>query len=351
MGKNKLSAGLDSGNGEGKKSKQNALKLGSSGARNNYADSFYTSIPDFLLTPGIDKIKLSSIHSSLLKPISDLLTENGFKKKSELKLEKGKFQKKRTYTDGRTEIGILYNPSYSEMGWQPILMSIDDPTQEILDLLDWLFTRSLILPKISQIEIAFDFYNEAPVILKEFLDRHLLLKYQRRPSFSIESTFYTSDCRKTSKGTRTYPKKIDGRKAVRLELVLNRRLIKALGLVLPLGSIDKIDFMKFISFKFLDLDRIISFLIRANKDDIDKLDKMDGISGQLIMREIESWVRSRFINDVPQNEKLMKHIEILKSKEQGISNYSRFLKDLIDFNERFKKALIGKRFIPTQKMK
>jgi hypothetical protein len=157
--------------------------------------------------------------------------------------------------------------------------------------------------------------------------------------------------RKTSKGTRTYPKKIDGKRAVRLELVLNRRLIKALRLEFPLESLDKIDFRKYFSFRFLDLERITASLIRANSEDIAKLDKEDGISGQLIIREIESWVRTMFINEVPQDEKLMRHVEILKSKDRGISNYGRFLKDLTDVNQDFITALTGKQFLRAKEMK
>jgi hypothetical protein len=356
-------------NGEELESKQNALKAGRSGVRNNYDDIFYISdMPDFTVKPHIDKIRVSSIHPSFLNKLSTLLQENGFRKKSDLKLKKGKYQKKRTFTNGTIEVGIFYNPANSSIGWSPpIFIEIQDPTQEILDWFDWQFSNLRIFPKVSQVEMAFDFYTGDPGYLQIILDRHLFLRYQRRPSFRWKTTFYAGDCRKSSKGSRTYVKKINEKNIARLELVLNRRVIKQLKIELPLRNINKIDYGKFFTFKVLIIDRIIRSLIRESKEAIMSLDKEDGMSGQLLAQQIVSWVRSLLIEYpykkkilenikekdliLPGEEKLMEQVEFLKSKDRGIRNYSRFLRELPGLNERFRKALAGKQFLPPGKKK
>jgi hypothetical protein len=198
-------------------------------------------------------------------------------------------------------------------------------------------------------------------LLIDILKKHLFLRHQnkRHPSFSIKNTLYTSDCRKTSKGTRTYPKKLNGQNVVRLELVLNRRVIKQLRLELSWMPIDKIDFRKYLLFKELELGRIIAYFIRANREEIEKLDNMDGMSGQLLIRTIEGWVKTIVFKDTKKENKLiepiafyeailMKQVENIKSKEKGIPNYSRFLKEHIILNQRFREALVGKAFIPLK---
>jgi hypothetical protein len=112
--------------------------------------------------------------------------------------------------------------------------------------------------------------------------------------------------------------------------------------------IDKIDFKKYFSFKIIDLDRLTAYLIRLNKAEIENLDNEDGMSGQLLKRQIESWVETIFIPYIPWDEKLMKHVEELKNKNRKITNYSRFLKEHIVLNQKFREALVGKAFLPFQ---
>jgi hypothetical protein len=332
---------------------------GQRGNRNDYADNFYTQdrqddpdIPDFEISPSVDKIKVGSIPVKFLDPISNLLTENGFKK-GKVTIPKGKYDRNRSFNDGETGIKVFYNLPSSDFGGLPLFIEIDDPTQEIINLLNSFFSRFSISHKISQLEIAFDFLSDDQARLRDALDRHLFLKYQssRYPSFSINTTYYSSDCRKTSKGTRTYRKKVKGQRVVRLELVLNRRSIKRLGLELSTILIVRIDFSKYFSFKTLDIDRLTYYLIRLNIVEVEELDKFDGMSGQLLVRTIESWVRSKFYPSTPSDDKFMKYMEELKKKGRKIPNYSRFLNDHIVLNQKFKEALVGKAFVPYQKKK
>jgi hypothetical protein len=350
-----------------RRKEQNELKSGRRGKRNNSADSFYTSytpddsdIPAFRLKPAIDKIKISSISVGLLNPISDLLEENGFKKISETIPKKGKYNRNRMFSNGETGIKILYNSRGSDFGGRPLLIEINDPTQEIIDLLNSFCGRFSVLPKISQLEIAFDFLTYDPVLLIDILKKHLFVRYRRGKSFSIKSTSYSGDLRKSSKGTRTYPKNVNVQNVVRLELVLNRRVIKGLRLDISLMPIDKIDFRKYFSFKELELGRIIAYFIRANREEIEKLDNMDGVSGQLLIRTIESWVKTIVFKDTKNenkliepidfyDQKLMKQVDNIKLKEKGIYNYSRFLKNHIVLNQRFQEALAGKTILPIQR--
>ncbi len=348
MMEKELPPGGEAANGKDRKPRQNALESGAAGSRNDYVYNLYaSSIPDFTLIPKVDLIKLSYIPSECLQPICDMLAGNDFKLESDLLMKRGKYRKKRTYVDGTVAIGILYNSPESLYGWQPIFILINDPTQGILRLFDAFFRQVSVFPKINQVEIAFDFFTKSPFLLNEFLDMHLFLKYQRRESFTIKTTFYSTDVRTSSKGTRTYPKKINSRSVVRLELVLNRRLIKKLRLEWPLKSLESMDFSKYFSFKFLDLQRLTNYLIKSIKVERKGLDKDDDMEDQLLMRQIESWVSSTFMREFTWKEKLMKHVEILKSKDQGIDNYGRFLQDMEDFNLKFKEAISGKRFIPV----
>jgi hypothetical protein len=328
-------------------------KLGRRGKRNNYADNFYTpntpddsDIPAFKISPKIHKIKLSSISAGSLKQLSVLLEKNGFKKISDTIPEKGKYDRNRIFNDGTTKIKIFYNLPGSDFGGLPIFIEIIYPTKEIIYLFNSFFSRFSISPKFNQLEIAFDFLTDELTRLRHVLDKHLFLRYQRHPSFSVKTTFYSSDCRKTSKGTRTYGKKVDNQKVIRLELVLNRRALRQLRFDISWIPIDKIDFGKYFSFKVIDLDKITNYLIRLNKSEIKELEESDGMSGELLKRHIESWVRSRFIPRNPFKEKFMKHVEKLKEKEKKIPNYIRFLKDHILLNQKFRDALMDKTFLP-----
>jgi hypothetical protein len=335
-----------------RRTEQTERKSGRRSKRNNYVDDVYDlDISAFKLNPSIDTIKLSAIPARYLNPISDLLTENGFKKISDT-IPKGKYDRLRMFNDGKTEIKILYNLEDSKRGGYPIFIEINELTQEIIDLFDMFFSQNIIFPKVSQVDIAFDFYTDAdPVNFLDNLNKYLFLRYQRLPGGAKGNTKYSTNLRKACKGTRTYLKCINDQWVVRLELVLKRKVINKLGLEFPLKSLDKILFEKYFIFKALDLDLIIASFVRARKDDIDKLDKQDGISGQLLIRQIESLVRSIFVPKRRWDDTLMWKLEKLKDNKIVIANYSRFLKDLTLFNQRFRKALVGKAFLPTQKKK
>jgi hypothetical protein len=330
------------------------LEHGERGKCNSYADNFYTAnspddsnIPAFKLNPTIDKIKLGSIPARFLNRISGLLEENGFKK-GRVTTPKGKYDRNRRFNDGMTGIKIFYNLGNSERGAYPIYIEINDPTQEIIDLLNSFFRRFSISPNISQLEIAFDFITDEPGRLRHLLDKHLFLRYQWFPSFRYKNTTYTTDLRKSCKGTRTYPKIINGQKVVRLELVLNRKIVKKLKLEFPLRSIEKTDFKKYFSFKKLRLTQLLAYRFRANEQEIENLNKKEDWDAQLLLRQIENWERI-FIPEDPWEEELMPHVEALKKSR--FPNYNRFLKDEDDLNQQFQKALRGKRFFPITKKK
>ena len=308
----------------------------------DYVDKFY--FPDFSLKPSIDKITLSFIPERYVHSISDLLKANKFKLRSKIPLVKGKFEKKLDFTKDTLTISISYAMRLFAAIRPTILLTIHDPNLEILELFNKFFNYHNVDYRIKQIEIAFDFVTDDLLGLKDFLDNHLFLKYQHStyPSLMYKDTFtyYTSNHRKATKGTTTYIKDIDGKYIVRLELILNRQILRKTGLKLPLDSIDSMDWSKYFTFKYIDSKNLIKYLKWSQREAIKQTYSRSQLSGKLLEKTIDIWAKTIT------SYHFMYQVETLKHKEKGIDNYSRFMKEHGYFIFKFIKELEGKSFIP-----
>jgi len=308
----------------------------------NNADDFY--IPDFSLRASIDWLSLSYIHLRFLNPICDLLSANGFKRTKKNPLSKGKFNRTKTYCDHDISIQLFYDMRFKGVLIPKIKIKIHDPNKELLDLFHSYFKKFSISCKLSQVELTFDFYTENLEDFQDFLDNKLYLRYQKQKSFNIEDTFYTTNIRKATKGTRTYPKPFDNPEFVRMELLLNRKIIHRLGLSLPLSNIDAIDLKKFFIFAYIDSKMLTNYYVKKNKQEIDKVNLRRPGYGNIIKQTIHHWVRG--ITCREKETELAKQIEILKDKEKGVPNYGRFIFEHELLTNAFMSKLSETSFIP-----
>jgi hypothetical protein len=310
--------------------------------RYNNADDFY--IPDFTLRASIDWLTLSCIHLRFLNPICDLLSVNGFKQTKNNPLSKGKFNRTKTYCDNEIKIQLFYDKRFKGELIPTTLIKIHDPSKELLDLLHDYFKKFTILYKLSQVELTFDFYTKNLEDFQEFLDNKLRLMYQKQKSFNIEDTFYTTNIREATKGTRTYLKPFDNPEFVRMELLLNRNIIRRLRLSLPLSNIDAIDLKKFFVFAYIDSKKLTNYYVKKNKDKIDKVNQRRPGYGNLWIKHIEHWAWS--ITRREYETELAKQIETLKDKEKGVPNYGRFIVEHELLTNTFISKLSETSFIP-----
>jgi hypothetical protein len=313
---------------------------------NNYMNSFYFSPPRFSLITSIDFILLSGIGQSDLQGITDMLLSSDFKVKGDGLLEKGNYDRKRTFTspDQDTAIDILYGQRKSFGRLPGILLRIGHPIGEVMSLLDDFFRNHGFFPKVSQIELSFDFITRFPALLEEFLRVHLHLRYQRSKSFQYEGTYYTTNVRKATKGNRLYQKRIDGRTVVRLELRLNRRCVRRAGLVWPLDEVEGLDLTRFFFFKKIRKEALTEHLIWKERDAIQAAEGRLLGSGNIVRSTISSWVDSVMYY----RRKCMERVEVLKDPAKGVPNYYRFLEPLNEFNQLFLQMVKSQRFIPSR---
>ncbi|MBW2365482.1 MAG: hypothetical protein JRF25_10560 [Deltaproteobacteria bacterium] len=140
-----------------------------------------------------------------------------------------------------------------------------------------IFLKLQILPKVSKAEFAFDYYTDSPSWLLEEIAKHLFLSHNREEGFSFKTSFYTNDIRSSSKGIRCYlgPKN-KKKEFVRLELQLNRSVIRKLNIEFPLykSDLNKIDFLKLFCFRQIDWDKLVKNYVYRSKNKIKIRDKM-----------------------------------------------------------------------------
>ena len=225
------------------------------------------------------------------------------------------------------------------------VIKIHDPNKELLDLFHSYFNKFSIFYKLSQVELTFDFYTENLEDFQDFLDNKLYLRHQKQKSFNIGDTFYTTNIRTATKGTRTYLKPEDNPEFVRMELLLNRKVICRLGLSLPLSNIDAIDLKKFFMFSYIDSKRLTNYYVKKNKQEIVKVNLRRPGYGNLLIKHIAHWAwgitRREFETE------LAKQIETLKDKEKGVPNYGRFIFEHELLTNTFMNKLSETSFIPS----
>lgn len=297
-------------------------------------DYFPIDISDIIINTSIDRIVLSSTQS-----IDNLHRElvKHFKVKSEYNLKKGNFKRKRIYINSSSNIDLLYKPIEKPFFVTKFLLTLYQPGKDIISLFNHVFNKLFIQTKIKTIEFAWDFYGCNVWLLQEFLERHLFLKYQRKPSRRYKNTYYTNDIRKSSKGVRLYPrpKESEYKDYVRLELVLQRSIIKRMHLTFPIrSSYLDIDFRRYFEFRKFDFDKYYNYERKKSRGKISVCARPG--YGEAVLRHIESWLHTQA------NRPLMKSIEHLKSKK--LPNYARFFVPYGELNMLLEEAVATQRF-------
>ena len=293
------------------------------------------------VTASIRYSKVSNIHPIKESVVDKILKKNGFRVISDVKLKKGNYEMKRRYRsiDGRINIDFFHGFKGSYKGSPTLLLTIHDPFTDLLIYFDQVFKYHQIYPKLSRIEIAFDFYTDNTFEVYNFLQSHLFLKYQKTNSFKKKTTLYTNNVRKSIKGIRLYPKPKKGKKEfVRLELQLKRSKIRELKLELPLTTINQLDLSKFFEFRYLDKDRLLSHFIWWARERIKKMNENGRRfkNGDLYIRQLESLTRC-----YGEQKSFMKIVEVLKSgRFCVVPNFSRFLVPFKEFNEYFNRIWV-----------
>jgi hypothetical protein len=194
-----------------------------------------------------------------------------------------------------------------------------------MEIVDMILSDLLFDPKLMKMELAWDFYVKGiPAFeFKEYLEKHLCLRYSRSKPFRIKSTFYTNNVRKSSKGVRVYPEKITQSYPVRVELEIHRGKIRDLNIPFPITEESlNIDFTKMFCFKRLDLNKLMKSEIKKSRHDIAMANIRRPKMGQIILRTIEAYF------DHIDSDSLMESLEKLKDKDHGVDNYDRFLVDM-----------------------
>jgi hypothetical protein len=312
---------------------------------NNYITNVYFPIPQFSISKHIDLVSFKNIYPAHKQEIFDFLVDNGFKIVSDLMLEKGNYLKKRTYrTEAKVYFIDIFYEFRGEVVFPSLLLNIHDPDKWILSLLDSFFRDHEIVPNVSKVELTCDLFTDDVVLLYEFLQSHLFLKYNRSCLLGYATTFYLGNPRTSrSKGMRVYLKPIEGSKEyVRIELVLKRELIRnRLRLDNILSSVESIDLQQFFDFRRLDEKAISDYIVKKSKDHIGRLEKRKKSSGDLLKRLIWDISNNIFYD---QNT-LMEKVNALKLEKDMVHQHNRFLKPLDDFNDKFFQMVSAQHFL------
>jgi hypothetical protein len=323
---------------------------------NSYLTLFYFSplplpIPSLAIEPSIDFITLTDIENQRRDVVFDLLDANRFFCESDSQLFKGNYSRKRTYrSEGfGVSVDIFYDEKKQRGARKRILVVLRHPVKRAIDFLSSLFRDHGLDPKLSQIEFSYDFIFHDLRALQQFhaiLLRHLFFRYQRSASRYWGTTYYTNNVRKCRReGMRLYPKSWDRepacRQVLRLELLLKREAIRRLGLEWPLEGCKWVDLLRgwdrFFEFRALDHDRLRRYLVRTSKEQIAAVEKRRKGFGGLVVQVIDGWVKGV----VGAGGSLMEQVEVLKRKDYGVPNYSRFLQPYSALNDAFRSALVS----------
>lgn len=311
-------------------------------SRNNNTDNFY--FPEYTVTKSIDYLTLSCIHPKHEKLIDNFLKANCFHVLSDLKLEKGNFNKIRTYKCGSDEarVEIFHWMKQEYIGPRMLLMRVHDPKKELTALLQAFFQYHGVGRLLSKVELTFDFETERRADLYEFLRATLYEKHNKSGTGKeYQTTFYTGK----KDRVRVYFKTKGNGKFVRLELILHRRDIRRLGLDFPLSNIDDLDLSSFFQFSRIDKEALTNYIINKHRRKLQELERQGRqASMELLRRTIEERVRAT----VGVEETLMGKLISLKKCGGMEKQYSRFRKELQPFNRDFFKRIQAGSFLPNR---
>lgn len=195
-------------------------------------------------------------------------------------------------------------------------LEIHDPTADFMEFLNSAIDHVHLYAKVSVAEVALDMKAGRTYLLAEYIKDHLYLPYQRKPSGSYEDlTFYSTDIYRAAKGHRLYPKTVDGNWVLRLELQLNRPVLKRLGVMLPNAHslLTNLDLRTYIQFKHIDVDGLAKFMSKRNHHP----SRHAAIHEGLVKSQLQSWLTLH-------GQELMPQIEQMRRLEPGV-NLSRFV--------------------------
>ena len=317
-------------------------------APNNNINNIYFTFPLFKIKKKIDYVTISlfgNIDKDFIR--YKILEPNGFKSKRNIMLEEEKYAMIRKFVslDDQVIVEIFYGSK--ELFYPPLQLKIHDPNKEFLNLLDSFFIYHNIHPKLSYLELTFDFYTKEAIKLMKLLETHLFMKQQRSESWRCETTFYTNDLRNSVRGMRVYYHKLD-LNCVRMELTLKSQLLKRQNLTFPLSSVDSLDLSQFFQFMKLDKAWIEKHLIWRNRKQISELEKRKRKYSSLIERMIESELWGLTIEDDGRDASLMKKKERLKSEDFSLPNYSRFFVPFDELNTEFNRQVSSQSFLKSR---
>lgn len=304
---------------------------------NNHIDTFYFS--NYFILKHIDLVKYSSNEKDNEKIIFRIIEAIGYKRVKKLILPKGKYTFKDTYNhhDDITVVDVIYDLKSEGSGLPAFLISIHDPSEELINFLSASCVYNNINLKVSKIELTYDFYNlsgDGRFELFDFLKSHLVLKSSRsKPSEQYLTTFYANQLKRSSKGLKIYLRPDhNNKRLVRLELTLKRQILRKLKISPSLKSIDSVNPSEYFFFMSLDENKLINHLKWKSR----KTHKSDNsrnkfMRDELVERHVENYVYGFLLEPFS----LMGKIVNLKSKESGVKGYSRFLVPHKDFTQMF----------------
>lgn len=312
---------------------------------NNYSDLLH-ELGNLRLFSHIDKVSLSISSNSRCneKGLFTALKNVGFKCNYDIRkkdpINMPYYKRMGKYSYGKSSILLRYKRKY-DAGFRPHLwVVIQDPTKEVLHYLDAVCNSLGFVTKVSQIELALDFFPYK-CKLQEFFWEHLFVKRNRGDSLfygkGIEKSFYSGHKAKNSKTMIIYPKAIYGKrkKILRLELILNRPIIKRLGFDLRLENINNIDLSEFLCFKEWNYHRFDSYLKWKHRFHIAGMSPM---SRDLYMR---------ITTEVEFNSLSIRYVmpAISHLRKRGHQQTQRFFNDIPEVNNAFFGLLKKKKFL------
>jgi len=309
--------------------------------RNSYIDNIYFNKIGCSLCISIDFVTLSNIHPNKKDLLFNILESNKFVTVKDVILKDGNYHRVRIYkNDHNNTVDIFYDQKDLSKGFNFLLLTIHHPNQEIMLLLDSIFKYHEIEPKVSLVEMTFDFHTDKIIDFHRFIKSHLFLKNKRSKSGVFKGagdTFYANKVRTSTKGMRLYIKRTETRQIfVRLELILHRPLIHRLGLQFPLNNIDNLNLSKFFYFACLKVDDVKKYLLWKSRKQLKEIDPFDA---EIIEDHVEGWFR--------QKDSLMDKIEVMRD-DIKLKNYNRFIKPIDDINIKFLDIISSQKFIPSR---
>jgi len=293
------------------------------GANNNkHFNYFSKQLTEITVKTSIDLVRLSNIGYYCFTRIDKQLKDNGYAVIRDCVPRRSNYKRIRQYEKNTSKIDYLYKHRCQDIHSTNDTLILHSPDSETMALVDEIFWKTYDTPLLKKIELAWDFYVKGIPALefKEAIQKHLCLRYSRSKSGKCETTFYTNKIRKSPKGIRLYPKVIDNKDVVRLELELKGKMLKDWKIPFPVTdkSLNH-DYSKMFCFKKIDTEKLMKAEIKKNRHDIAMADIESPQMGQLVLSYIEAYI------DAVDCDSFMGGLEVLKDKEHGVNNHARFL--------------------------